>query len=980
MNKILLVVSAILLLGSTVLAETLTPEEVALVISSNEAQVDVFGSWEWFSQKPDHFPLVLEGGWYTLSGASGIDLDADALGTGNRVFVNYLNRWYEIEFRRGASRGKSTDAAVKIVELSSNTNCFDQTDSDGWVGRNVSNFFNTPLEGTKCGIKVFADWESAGFDTEVQINKIQLFKGTVESIVQEVIGPLKNQRMPSIKNVSASAGSFIDKLSVKSNETWGKGTYAFDLIKSTNAQLGNILQAKMDNEDLSFNVDNSQERSFTATFAEASWLAEMSHAGGQEVTFSITRTDTGCKMQETVSLNAGDNKNITLCGFGMRANWERLGVSDVDIEALWISKVDAAKILTNTLKGKDLLASLAFSKKAKQMNEIIRTVDVFDLENFQGAGGLRMYVGEKIGIAEDDLLDFDKYLYVAITADGEIQYVLYTPSRTGENFLKAKKINNTQQGVKIGRDQQIQSFEQFVAFFNSMTELEPQEISAQQINNIVTFGGLEKAQAQEAVAELANTAPSIPELKEIATTTALIGAAALTNPNGRVRGGLSTVIQHARNIGRPSIAGVRTRVAALPGQARVAATRTVAALRATQRTRQLNTLQRALNEIIRIEDVLVRANASSPGATTIQGALHEVQTVLLPEVRAAQANAQRARNLATVARHSNTAVTNAYRAAESVVSLGRLTDPTAAARYRAATTAILNEVDLVSTARNVERSRAAVRATQTAVAVVRGTRAVQTAQVGGRTFRIISAVGRGSLWTIRSGASVARAALLPAGPIGWGVLVVLTATDIGFITYDYTKLFTSAFDNGELIVNWDRGGLSTSDEIIVHSVIYSKPQTQLGEGVAFFTFDEAGVESLKTQGLITNDFSELASNGKLNVFLAEVLDASADTSAQGIVTLNGTEPNDAGEEIEVSYPVKKWTSVRLTAEKAGDKSIIVAHDIMPGAYLVEWPSASEDRRYELIVIGGIDDGSGSPMLDDEGNPVTDMPLIYEGIV
>ncbi|MDO8625364.1 MAG: hypothetical protein Q7R47_04750, partial [Candidatus Diapherotrites archaeon] len=743
----------------------------------------------------------LEGDWYTVSGITNLNLDLDYPGSENMIVMRYFDREYRIEMVRGPAKGKSSDVAIRIVEQNSKQNCFANPDADGWVGKNVAQFSDTPLEGAACGIKVFADWESLG-PTDVQINRIQLYKGTVEQIVREKNDPLNAQRLPNQAAVSGISGEYFNTLTVNANVTSGFASYPFPMIKT---EFGTF-EAQMNGTNLNFNLDNEQERSFTASFTPANWIVDLSYGGtSREVTFKVLRADTGCSDQQTLNLDSTDNKTVELCGLGMRANWEKVAFkTDVQVEGLWIKKETATEILTKFLKGKDLIGSLLFSQKAKEMNQVVRTIDVFDLDNFQGAGDIRMYVGDQFGLAEGNLVDSYKDMYVAITSNGVIEYVLYTPLEWGQNHVGAKKVNNQQRGKQIGTDlpNGIKSMEEFRDFFNNMTDLQPQEISANEIKNIMTFGGATKADAQQALSELANQTPDIgTSIGEGATAVALIGTAAYSSSSSVVRNGLSGAIEKARNLKRPSIQGIvsRTKQTATTVGSKIksAPRNTALALRTVARRGSLKRADAAVSEIGKIKGVLQEALRSSEGSKTLTEAITTVTTneKAIQGLRDSILSVGRAE----ARLNSKRALSQAYNAAVQV--------ETTASRYsfKEATKTILGKVSAETTAKAFggvpKPFRISLPVAGNAVETV--TQTTQTVRAGGRVWRAVSATARtagsvarygftGASWTIRSGLSTARAVLLPTGPGGWAVFAVLTAVDIGFYNYDYTKLETSA--------------------------------------------------------------------------------------------------------------------------------------------------------------------------------------------
>jgi hypothetical protein len=684
-----------------------------------------------------------------------------------------------------------------------------------------------------------------------------------------------------------------------------------------------------------------------------------------------------CHDEEVVQLERNNNKYTReLCGIKFGSNWETLATeTDVDVEDIWVTRDVVVEAVTAAVQKRDIVVSMVFSAQADELNKVIRFIDVFDVEQFQLLGDAAIYAGAPFGLTEPGLWESAKDKYMAITEKGKIKYVLYTPQDIGQNTIQARKVTGSQEGTQLGPDG-INSIDAFVDFFEKMQPAKNEEISGEDVANVVTLGGTTKEEALAFMQRFENPETGSNDLMKYLGVNA--AGAALASGAELIPAGRWNPSQAAAVAKMTGVKTVAVQQWSATAQAWTTKTKTVqSTIRSPlQRAKVSKLIDSRIKEANRILKLMEEVEAKVPGRSTPTKAIVEIKTGIrdLQKVKSGLKNIRGAKALAAEANKATQILHNKV-FLSSVRMMGwkniggnpffPWTNPEATSRFDK----ILKIGNTIAKHRNIGTTVS---------------KTVKTTRNIGRTYRVLSTIGKGGLAVWRTGGAAAKAAFLPAGPVGWGVLIVLTAADVAMLTYDYTAMNVNAFDGGVLVVGWDKEWWSTY-ELKVDWLYYRKEPSSMGDPIVVFGFEEGEKESLKESGLIKDSVQELLSKKLVTLYKATPKELEENPAEKAVVQVDiikdDADLDSEGNPIVTKTDFVLQNEVPLTFEKSGENEILVAHQITPGEYILKWSIPNKDPAYIHYLIGGIDDGTGTAMdLDEDGEADADLPIIYEGMV
>jgi len=967
MRYILIFVIFSLLFASAYADESIpmVQEDIELVAASIKVQVDVEGSWKFFIDNfgDRKFTLLPEDPvWYKLDNKSGLitaftwTLDPDNEGQ-RKLKISYLDQEFTVTVI-GTGDSGSSNIFMKDV---AGTNCFSNTKEDGSRDIDFSLFENKVIEGDVCGVKLEA---SSGFGSKISIHNIRLKKEKVHETIERLYTPTNRQRNLTTTEVAPIVTSLLDKIVVEAHETGGYTPYTFDLIRS-NRFVDSGYEAEMKTTDLSFDVDDPG-KAYMEIFAakrQVNYVVFMESPEDPKVKFRVVRYDKpnrargeepACDEADTFTLERIANKfTRNLCGLSLGANWETLATeTDVDIEHIWIEESIITTGVTRAVKGRDVVASTIFSSEVAELSSVIKTLEIFDFDNFQVIEDSVLYIGAPVGLTEPDYFSNEKNKYAVLTSEGVIKYAFYTPSDWVQNQLHVKKPLQNTPATRIDSFDSIQAFEQF--FENSMGRLEPQEISQNEIENIVTFGDLTPAEAQAAYDAIDRKPDEYFDEEEILIADAIIvGAGALA--------GVATTGAAATEGGAAAFTTTKVivTITATGETITTTAKEAVVLVNRAEAVARLETQRKNLLKMKGVFESILKNNPKSALATRARDAINAA----LPQISKSLTRVKRAKTLRTMLKAIE--ASNVYVSAAVDESVRATVWPSWSAKNKALLKKISSKSFLDGT-RNPRLKPAATTKTITKTH---------------KTRKVIHVLKRGGLLLWRGGKG-ARLALLPTGPVGWGVLLALGAVDTAMIAHDYTKVNTYVYDDGKLIVGWDKELWSTN-EVRIDYIYYRKDAGEIGDVYNVFTFLDSQRESLKSQDLIDNSIGELLDKGILKIYpVVPKGEADVTVEAGDVIKLEGlTLETEAEPAVTVDVEFVKKPAIKVTAELYGDHEILVGHNAKPGLYVVAWEFADNEPFYELLIIGGIDDGTGSAAdIDGDGAPDANIRFYYMGSI
>ncbi len=982
----LLFFCALAVLSANAQAQTasipLTDQELASIISDFEVQVDVYGTWANFDrfENENKYKLKLvEGDWYEIdkeTEISGQDvswkLDLDNAGE-HEIFIKVLeDEEYRIYFVRSDAQG--FDTKVKMYSVRDKKNCL--AEKEEWIHYKMNVVSNTTIEGTRCGIKLSGDWEATGY-TEIKIDKIFLHKSLVNRALRRALEPVNKQRRPTAAQVKPLTNSLLDQVVINAHEEGGTTPYVFSLMK-TDPSGAPGFSVDMGGTNLSFDLDNEKERSMEIIVGKRTvFQVKLESPEDAKAKFIVDRfprinydlsRPAACHDEEVVQLERNNNKYTReLCGIKFGANWETLTTEvDVDIEDIWITRDVVVEAVTAAVQKRDIIASMVFSAQADELNKVIRFIDAFDVDQFQIMGDAAIYTGVPFGLTEPGLWESEKDKYMAITEKQKIKYVLYTPQDIGQNTIQARKVTSSQEGTKIGPDG-INSIDAFVDFFEKMQPAKNEEISGEDVANVVTFGGTTKEEALAYMQRFENPETGSSDVMKYlgvnAAGVALASGAELI-PAGKWNPAQAAAAAKVAGVKNVAVTGFKDVLSTATTKTKtVASSKRIPIKRATAAKR----IDKYIDDAKKIQQLLRDAAIARPNSTTIPKAVNQVTSSIkkMETIKKGVSGSRAAKNLALAANQSLKILRE-----EVLVSATSLQGHT---NWGAQAKRFFSQINKIG------KSALAYRQVRPFV-----TTTTKTVTNISRTYRVLSTVGKGGLAVWRTGGAVLKAALLPAGPVGWGVLVVLTAADAAMLTYDYTSMNVNAFDDGVLVVGWDKA-LRSTYELKVDWLYYRKDPGSMGDPIAVFAFEEAELEGLKEAGIVKDSIQELLTKKIVSLHLAKPKELEENPQGKMVVKLDVIEDDAAvdadGNPVMTTTDYVVQNDVPLTFEKSGEIEILVGHNIVPGEYVFKWNIPNKGVLYQHYIIGGIDDGTGTAMdLDDDGEPDADLPVIYEGMV
>lgn len=1023
MKKAFLLLIALVLLAGTAFAQNLSVEEAKAVLKGSSLGIHYFDSQEG-KLASKFYPLTQDGSQWSLD-LKGRDLSFN-LNDKRTLGLEFFGRKFLIEFKHDPT--DSGNLLVKMWDEKNNLSCFsaDQRPTADYLIKDVDYLINTEFYGKLCGIHLEANWEAA-FKTDLDVESVSVDERILVEIIQQYFAGRTTGRVYTEQEGVEAVQNIYHALTINYS-----GSSQNDDMKLLTPEL-------RDNEEhthfvtdleqyrishLPFDVDDADERIMVVSYLGDSWNFEITKVGDRYKFDVVKLSGTNCEqVSQVIDLDAWTSKwTPEMCGIMFYADSEPVGFEDdVEVREIAVSKKIVGKAVADRLRGKDLSAILKYVGEMRELNEVMRTIDIYDATRFQGEGEKQMYVGEPLYFDEGGKLNFldeVKNRYLAVTANKKVLYILYAKPEWGTNQLWVAKPPAGKEFVLSRQGKQPAGFtgtivsntDELANALAVMDEISSKavELNLKNANDLlakaavansndlmreravepeetapVMVEGLSPAQLKDFQAVVTKMERNQAELKQLwdaaekedydsleanLTPGDSIPVAVGAMPIARVTDAFLKYRQaHPTtwlNDLKTATGGKLTAIKTTLGKAvQVQTYRNLGAFANTKLWSGLFKLRHAY-EIARVEAAVAAYEAllgEMVGAGKVYNSITRFTPQAVQDLAAAVPRARAA--LSTVKAASVTSK------ADFLVAKGLLN--AAKTEYTALSTTGKTVMAASEAATAASKIGGAKTIIQTGVSTADKARKFRLFAAGKDFFKFggskVWAAGKGIAkgigWGVSGVLKTVKLALLPAGPVGWGVLIITTGVDVGMAIYDYTATMTYAYDDARLMVNWDREFWSTH-ELKINFLVYNGAGTYYeGPTVSFFDVGEVGKQKMSELGMTS--LQELITGNKLKLQVYEIISPEIYKAKQNDLTkkLTVAQSLDSegkpvpGEEVAIILD-GKGNGKRITIEKFGNdeanpekvEEVIVIHDVAPGLYVAKWTMDGKES-WDTFSIG-----------------------------